>query len=235
MKSLIVPSLISLGVPVLMLLPSIKGRINYTKQATEKPEPHSKIIFITGMAGLLFIPIFKTLTGLPPFMGAMCSLAILWFLSDLLHRQHESRRHLSVSYILTKIDLSNVLFFLGILLAIGVLEKAHILKNLADVLGEHIHSTGGLAAAIGMLSAIIDNVPLVAASMGMYEHIPMDATLWQQIAYAAGVGGSIFIIGSAAGVALMGLENITFMDYLKKISFPAFVGFIAGLLAFNFL
>ncbi len=146
------------------------------------------------------MPVFKAVTGLPPFMGILISLSILWLVTDGLHHKHEQRRHLRVPYVLTKVDISGVLFFLGILLCVGSLEAASLLKDLATWLGGQVQSLATLATFIGLFSAVVDNVPLVAATMGMYplEVFPPDHTLWHMIAYAAGTGGSILIIGSSS-------------------------------------
>lgn len=232
MKALFLPSLVSLLVPLCYFTLTLKGRIGGVKNAAdEAQEPGAKLVFWLGIAGLIFVPIFKAWTGLPPFMGVLVSLSFLWLVTDGLHVPYERRKHLQIPHILTKIDISGVLFFLGILLAVGALEAAHLLHDLANLLGKQISSLPMLATFIGVLSAIIDNVPLVAASMGMYplEQFPVDHPLWMMIAYAAGTGGSLLIIGSSAGVALMGMEKIDFLTYMKKMTLPVLVGYLAGM------
>jgi Na+/H+ antiporter NhaD/arsenite permease-like protein len=167
-------------------------------------------------------------------MGALVSLSVLWLVTDGLHVPYAKRQHLQMPHILTKIDISGVLFFLGILFSVGALDAAHILHAFATQLGSYVASLPLLATLIGIVSAIVDNVPLVAASMGMYpiEQFPTDHPLWMMIAYAAGTGGSLLIIGSSAGVALMGMEKIDFLTYMKKVTIPVFVGYLAGMGAY---
>jgi len=235
-KTLIIPSLISVVVPLLLLLRNVKGKIsNLKKDAIEKPEPGSLIVLVLGILSLVMVPVFKSLTGLPPFMGAMLGLSVLWIVTDFMHKDNERLTHLKVPTILGKLDVSSVLFFLGILLSVGLLEEAMILDNLATFLNRHLSMDSiALPTIFGIISAIVDNVPLVAASMGMYPNLEQDARFWQQVAYAAGVGGSMLIVGSSSGVALMGLDKVTFIDYLKKISLPASIGFLAGMTYFLF-
>lgn len=231
-KALFFPSLISMLVPLLYFSIQSKGKLAPAENASlEVEEPGARVIFGLGVGGLVFVPIFKALTGLPPFMGILISLSTLWLVTDGLHNPYEHRRHLRVPHTLTKIDISGVLFFLGILLAVGALESADLLQALATWVGERVHSLAIVSTLIGIFSAIIDNVPLVAATMGMYplDQFPMDHTLWHMIAYAAGTGGSILIIGSAAGVALMGMEKIDFVSYMKKASIPVLLGYLAGM------
>lgn len=230
MKALFLPSLVSLFVPLLYFSQQMKGHFT-TKPEQEKREPGAVLVFVMGVLGLVFIPIFKALTGLPPFMGALFSLSILWITTDLMHFKENKRSHLRMPHIFSKIDLSGVLFFLGILLAVAALDTSGILVQLAAILQKTFATETWIATFIGMLSAIVDNVPLVAATMGMYplEHFPPDSNLWHLIAYTAGTGGSMLIIGSAAGVALMGIEKIDFISYLKKVSLPAFLGYLAGI------
>jgi len=232
MKSLFLPSVISLLVPLGYFTWSMSGNIGGIKNPSdETEEPGARLIFWLGMAGLIFVPVLKAWTGLPPFMGALVSLSFLWLVTDGLHFNYETRRHLQMPHILTKIDISGVLFFLGILFSVGALDAAGLLHTLAIKLGEFFTSLPVLATFIGILSAIIDNVPLVAASMGMFpmEQFPMDHPLWMMIAYAAGTGGSLLIIGSSAGVALMGMEKIDFLSYMKKVSLPVLVGYLLGM------
>ncbi len=233
-KQLFLPSLFSLVVCLCMLSFQMKG--NYSeafmiKGRQEKAEPGATLVFLLGILSLVLVPVIRALTGLPPFMGIFIGLGILWLVTDIMHRKHEERKHLRVPFVLTRIDITGVLFFLGILLCINSLEMAGILKSLANWIDIYITNKAMIAVVIGLFSSVVDNVPLVAACMGMYDlqSYPMDAPVWQMIAYTAGTGGSIMIIGSAAGIALMGIEKIDFIWYLKKVSFIALVGFFAGM------
>jgi Na+/H+ antiporter NhaD/arsenite permease-like protein len=208
----------------------------------------SRIMFIAGIAGLIFVPIFKAVTHLPPYLGMVLALSVVWLISEYIHPEEdfeEERRHLySVRRALSRIELSSILFFLGILLAINALETVMVtgptgqsmgmLHSLAEQIKTVIPSENIVIIIIGLASAVIDNVPLVAATMGMY-HYPIDADLWHFIAYSAGTGGSILIIGSAAGVAAMGMEKIDFIWYLKNIAWLAASGFFAGCFVFMLL
>ena len=197
------------------------------------------MIFALGIGGLLFVPVFKQITHLPPYTGILLVLGMLWLVADLMHRKKrpDERQKFSASAALTKIDMPSVLFFLGILLAVSVLESLHILAGLAHWMNTAIGNQNVIVYLIGLLSAVVDNVPLVAASMAMFDlhAYPMDSSVWEFIAYCAGTGGSILIIGSAAGVAVMGLEKIDFIWYLRKISFIAFLGYTAGALVYLML
>lgn len=235
MKSLFIPSVVSLLIPLLYFTWKSKGRLSPAeKKDKEQEEPGARIVFCLGVGALVFVPIFKAWTGLPPFMGILIGLSVLWLVTDGLHTPYENRRHLRVPHTLTKIDISGVLFFLGILLAVGALESAHLLQSLANWLSAQINSLPVIATLIGIFSAVIDNVPIVAATMGMYplEQFATDHPLWMMIAYAAGTGGSILIIGSAAGVALMGMEKIDFVTYMKKASIPVLIGYLVGMGAY---
>ncbi|NGX60430.1 MAG: Na(+)/H(+) antiporter NhaD [Chlamydiae bacterium] len=233
MQALLLPSIISLLLPLFFY--SMKQKGEYSQPTQEEfdvvPEPGANLVFYLGLGALIFVPIFKTLTGLPPFMGMLIGVAVLWLVTDILHHKYEHRQHLRVPTVLTKIDMSGVLFFLGILLAINALEAAGILNDLAGWLEREIHNQAVIATLIGCMSAVIDNVPLVAGTMGMYplSQFPMDSSLWHMIAYAAGIGGSMLLIGSSAGVALMGLEKINFFDYMRLITIPVLVGYLAGM------
>jgi len=233
MKALFLPSIISLLVPLIYFTFTLKGQ--YTQNKPEdldgEPAPGSRLVFFVGMGSLIFVPIFKTLTGLPPYMGVLLGVAVLWIITDILHRRYEDRLHLRIPSILNKIDIAGVLFFLGILLTINALETAGILSDVANWLDREIRNQVFIATIIGAISAIIDNVPLVAGTMGMYSlsEVPMDAPLWHMIAYAAGTGGSMLIIGSAAGVALMSLEKVDFISYMKKMTLPVLIGYLAGI------
>lgn len=189
-------------------------------------------MFFLGLGILLLVPVFKTVTHLPPFMGILFGLGILWVLGELIHRQkpEDTKEHLTLVSALSRIDLSSIMFFVGILLSVATLEHTHVLSSLAAWLDQTVGRLDVIVLLIGLASAVVDNVPLVAASMGMYnlaQH-PTDSFLWEFMAYCAGTGGSILIIGSAAGVAAMGLEKIDFMWYARKISLLALAGYAAG-------
>lgn len=233
MKALFIPSLVSMLIPLFWYSWRSKGKLSMDrmKSAGIKAEPGARLIFILGVAGLVFVPIFKAITGLPPFMGILLALSVLWLVTDIMHHPYEERQHLRVPHVLTRVDTSGVLFFLGILLCVDALQTAGILQTVADWLNANIPSQAMIATLIGFFSAIIDNVPLVAATMGMYSletYLP-DSSLWHMIAYTAGTGGSMLIIGSSAGVALMGMEKIDFVTYMKKATIPVMVGFLAGM------
>ena len=241
-KTLIVPSIVAMMVPLTVLSFTMKGEIVRPVEVgnEEDSDPTTaferNLIFFLGVAGLLFVPVFKTLTHLPPFMGMMLSLGVLWLVTEIIHRSKNKadKSQLSVIGVLRKIDTASVLFFLGILLAVAGLQSAGHLavmaQNLNEWFGGNIYA---INIVIGLLSAIVDNVPLVAGSMGMYEitsvgNFAQDGVFWQFLAFCAGTGGSALIIGSAAGVAAMGLEKIDFVWYLKKISILALLGYFAG-------
>lgn len=232
MKSLFIPSLLSLVIALFLLGWGMKGSYPRLVERAheEKVEPGARLVFFCGIGALIFVPIFKALTGLPPFMGILIGLGVVWLVTDVLHSPHAEREHLRIPYILTRIDTSGILFFLGILLCISALDAAGILRELAQILNQYIHNLSVLTTLIGIISAIVDNVPLVAAGMGMYDlqTYPQDSSFWQMLAYCAGTGGSILIIGSAAGVALMGMEKIDFLWYVKKISLIALASYLAG-------
>ena len=241
-KTLIVPSIVAMMVPLTVLSFTMKGDIVRPVEVGNEDDSdpttafERNLIFFLGVAGLLFVPIFKTLTHLPPFMGMMLSLGVLWLVTEIIHRSKNKadKSQLSVIGVLRKIDTASVLFFLGILLAVAGLQSAGHLavmaQNLNEWFGGDIYA---INIVIGLLSAIVDNVPLVAGSMGMYEitsvgNFAQDGVFWQFLAFCAGTGGSALIIGSAAGVAAMGLEKIDFVWYLKKISILALLGYFAG-------
>ena len=190
-------------------------------------------MFFMGLGVLIMVPAFKTLTHLPPFMGILFGLGLLWLTGDLIHRNKEDqeKQHLTLAHALMRIDMSSIIFFIGILLAVATLEHTHILNALAAWLDQSIGRQDLIVTIIGIASAIVDNVPLVAASMGMYDlsQYPADSFLWEFMTYCAGTGGSILIIGSAAGVAAMGLEKIEFIWYVKKISWLALISYFAGI------
>ncbi len=232
MKALFLPSLVSLVVPLLIFSYKEKGKISgVLPTENTRGEPGGKAVFFLGVLGLLFVPFFHAWTKLPPFMGMIAVVGALWILTDLFHFKHSEREHLRVPYILTKIDTSSILFFLGVLLSMNALGTAGVLDEIADTLDVYFSTDAGLAVVMGLISAVVDNVPLVAATMEMYplaEH-PTDSPLWHMIAYAAGTGGSILLIGSSAGIALMGMEKLNFFTYVKKASLPILIGFLAGL------
>ncbi|MBL0047963.1 MAG: sodium:proton antiporter NhaD [Bacteroidetes bacterium] len=231
---LFLPSLICLLTPLIYLSFRLKGNVqtpvdieNETKKNIRPIEKNS--VFFAALTLLFFVPVFKLLTGMPPYMGILLGLSLLWILTEILHKSKNSefRAQYSVAAALQRIDVPSILFFLGILLAITALESAGILGQLAVQLNTLTQSKTIIALTIGVLSAVVDNVPLVAASMGMYD-FKMDDFFWEFIAYCAGTGGSILIIGSAAGVAAMGMEKIEFGWYLKKIGGLALAGYLAG-------
>lgn len=235
MGSLFLPSLVSAIVPIFLLSFFIKGNIEgKSTEKDEAAEPFSNAILGLGIGSLVFVPMFKMMTGLPPYMGMLFAVCIMWLVTDLAHSQYKNRYHLRLPFVLTKIDWSSTLFFLGILLCIGALEAEDILRDLAILFDNHIGNTNLIALAIGFASAVIDNVPLVAASMSMYDlsRYTQDSTFWHLVAYCAGTGGSMLIIGSAAGVVFMGLEEVNFFWYLRKITLPALAGYITGFLIY---
>jgi len=243
MKILIIPSLVSLIVPLIYLSFQLKGSLEPPKpRKSDNDETittfERNTMFFVGIGMLLFVPIFKTVTHLPPYMGVLLALGIVWLVSEILHskKDDEDRKPFTAAHALSKIDTSSILFFMGILLAIGVLEVTHTLSGLAAWMNDTIGNLDAIVFIIGIASAVIDNVPLVAASMGMYDlaTYPQDHRIWEFLAYCAGTGGSMLIIGSAAGVAVMGMENISFFWYLKRISLLALLGYVAGALVYVF-
>jgi NhaD family Na+/H+ antiporter len=233
MKLLFVPSILSLVVALSLFGIGLKGHYPKIVQRAreDETEPGGRLIFFLGLGALIFVPIFKALTGLPPFMGMLISLGALWFTTDFIHGEAETRKHLRVPHILSRIDTSGILFFLGILLCINALNAAGLLHKLADFLDHTIQNLTVIPIIIGLISAVIDNVPLVAAGMGMWDiqTYPVDSSFWQLLAFCAGTGGSVLIIGSAAGVALMSLEKISFLWYLRKVGWIAFISYLAGI------
>ncbi len=238
---LILPSLVSMFIPLLWMSFKMKGAVSRPEaMAYDKPGSSTvferNIVFITGTAVLLMVPVFKTLTGLPPFMGMLAGLAILWTITEFIHKKknEEEKTSFSVASALQRVDTQSVFFFLGILLAISALESNGLLSSLAQKMDSAIGNINITTLCIGLASAIVDNVPLVAAAQGMYPltTFPTDHYFWEFLAYCAGTGGSILIIGSAAGIAVMGIERIPFVWYLKKISFPALLGYFAGALVY---
>ncbi len=240
-KQTFLASFVSMVIPTIIINYLIKGKIeiktnveqnlNFNTNSIER-----NLIFYVGIGCLLFIPVFKTITHLPPYMGMLLSLGIMWTITELIHhKKHDNEKgSLSVSHALRKIDTPSILFFFGILMSISALEAAGILPQMAITLNKTVGNINLVAICIGLLSAVFDNVPLVAALQSMYSlnDFPKDHYFWELLAFTAGTGGSCLIIGSAAGVAVMGMEKIDFFWYLKKISWIAFIGFIAGVSTF---
>ena len=249
-KEIFIPSLVSAVIPAYILSLSLKGELvavtpksGTLAEANELTKAQRKAVFFIGVGGLIFVPIFKSITHLPPFVGILLVLGLLWTVTELFYahlhgREEKSGMQKRVTNILSRIDMSTILFFLGILMAVACLETIGVLETLGEGLnvtfnGNHYLVTG----IIGVLSSIVDNVPLVAGCMGMYPvaevgDMAVDGIFWQLLAYCAGVGGSMLIIGSAAGVVVMGLEKITFGWYMKKITWIAFVGYLAGIIVY---
>lgn len=246
-SSLILPSFVCLIVPLAIASFFMKGEVRSPKESEEKkttriimvPADLKQIsraekltVFFLGIGVLVMVPIFKSVTHLPPFMGILLGLGILWLVTEILHKSKndEDKDPVSVIGVLRKVDVPSVLFFFGILVAISSLQATGLLKDLALFMDERFGNLYSIGISLGLLSAIVDNVPLVAASMGMYEltQFPPDHLMWQFIAYCAGTGGSALIIGSAAGVAAMGMEKIAFGWYVRKISWLAIIGYFAG-------
>ncbi len=241
----ILPSLVCMLIPLIWISKTLSGNVRRPekdKLSEHEVEPTTdferKFVFFLGVAALLMVPVFKTITHLPPFMGILGGLGLMWLVTELLHRKknYESKSKLSVIGVLRKIDTPSVLFFLGILIAVGALSTAGHLVDLAGGLQESIGNLYVINVIIGVLSSIVDNVPLVAGAMGMYDigayvpgvAYPQDHEFWVFLAYCAGTGGSCLIIGSAAGVAIMGILKIDFVWYMKKMTLPALVGYLAG-------
>lgn len=253
LSEIFIPSLVSMLIPAFLLQMLLKGNIQYDDMSSDMSGDREvlefngfqrKIVFAIGVGGLCSVPLFHFFTDLPPFAGILLVLGILWTVTEVFYRNLHKKRgdeiqfSKRVSSLLSRIDMSTILFFLGILMAVACLEEVGVLKELGSGLnitfnGNHYAVTG----IIGVLSAIVDNVPLVAGSMGMYPigiepDMAVDGIFWQLLAYCAGVGGSMLIVGSAAGVVVMGLEKITFGWYMKRITWIAFLGYIAGILSY---
>lgn len=234
----ILPGIVVALVPLTIMALKFKGKTIPGSTGTANPKHHkeSNIILFTGVGLLLFVPLFKTVTHLPPFMGMLLALGIIWFVGSLIHKnkQPDERLRYSVTHALRSIDTSSVLFFLGILLAVSALQSFGILKQLAVITKSHISNDYVIGSLLGLFSAIIDNVPLVAAAQGMFsmDVYPTNHIFWEFLALATGTGGSAIIIGSAAGVAVMGIEKVNFFWYLKHISWLALLGFLAGISVF---
>ena len=243
MKSLLIPSLVSVLVPALVIARVLKGKPVIAPQGADaaaegwrSSDAEARVVFAVGMGALIGVPAFKTWTGLPPFLGLLFGLGLLWLIGELMHRgkSDEDKEGLTLASALNRIDMGSITFFIGILLAVAALEHTHLLSSLADWLDRTVGRLDLIVILIGLVSAVVDNVPLVAASMGMYslERFPTDSFIWEFLAYCAGTGGSILIIGSAAGVATMGLEKIDFLWYARKISFYALIGYFAGAICY---
>ena len=240
-KETFLASLTCMVVPTIIINYRIKGKIDLFEKSEKNLNALSSafdrnLVFFIGIACLLFVPVFKTITHLPPYMGMLLSLGIMWVLTELLHSKKdiEEKGNLSVNHAIRKIDTPSILFFFGILMSIAALEQVGLLKDAATYLDQTIGNIKIIAILIGLLSSILDNVPLVAALQSMYglDIYPTDHYFWEFLAYTAGTGGSVLIIGSAAGVAVMGIEKIDFFWYLKNVSWVAFIGFITGALVF---
>ncbi len=243
MLTLFLPSLVCMVVPLIYLQFTLKGELGHAGSHEHKDHGHgghghgaqikgSTTMLIMGVGGLVSVPIFKTVTHLPPYLGMLLALGVLWVVSELINPDMDEadKRPYTAAGALTRIDVPSVLFFLGILLAVGALQSMEILSHFANWLDETIGDQRIIITLIGILSSIVDNVPLVAASMGMYDMSVyyQDHLIWEYLAYCAGTGGSILIIGSAAGVAVMGMEKIDFIWYIKRISLLAMLGYFAG-------
>lgn len=256
---LFLPCIVSVIVPLLLIIKKMNGTESESsrERLPETKSPHSSSVTVTdrilisliGMGGLVFVPVFRTLTGLPPFMGIMLVLGILWVTTEIIYdrkRDIQENRKLRISKVISRIDLTTVMFFLGILMVVGALKEQGILAASSAFLDKYISNEYLTTGIIGILSSIIDNVPLVAAAMGMYpvaDPLTVEAgtyaasfvqngSFWELLAFCAGTGGSLLIIGSAAGIVSMGLTNINFGWYLKNITWRAFLGYIAGMLIY---
>jgi Na+/H+ antiporter NhaD/arsenite permease-like protein len=243
-KTLILPSIICMTIPLLYLQFTLKGELGHSKAVDQlgghahgdAPARGAKTMLFLGIAGLISVPVFKTVTHLPPYLGMLLALGVLWIVSELINPDMDEaeKKPYTPAGALSRVDVPSVLFFLGILLAVSALQAMGTLQQFAGFLDQTLGDNRIIITLIGILSAIVDNVPLVAASMGMYsmETYYPDHMIWEYLAYCAGTGGSILIIGSAAGVAVMGMEKIDFIWYLKKISLLALLGYFAGAIVY---
>lgn len=239
-EALFVASVVNLLVPLLVVTIGLRGKpfqaAGVAFETSDVPPFERNLILLLGLGVLVAVPAFKQATHLPPFMGILFGLGILWFAGEILHKGKppEARHRLTLAHALSRIDLSSLLFFVGILLAVATLEHGNILAALAHWLESTVGRQDVIVLLLGLLSAIVDNVPLVAASIGMYplSRYPTDSFLWEFMAYCAGTGGSILIIGSAAGVAAMGIEKIQFIWYMRRIAWLAMLGYFAGALVY---
>lgn len=229
----LVPSLAACAIPLFIVYRQFgNATIESTGKALKK-NGQQNLILVAGISLLVMVPVFKTVTHLPPFMGMLTALAFMWILTSIIHYRETDDASDTVSRALQKIDSTSILFFLGILLAVSALDSFGVLKQVALWLNQLLSNHYSIAIALGLLSSVVDNVPLVAASQGMYGlQFPTDHSFWELLALTTGTGGSMIIIGSAAGVAMMGMEKINFIWFLKKISWLALLGFIAGILVF---
>ena len=235
-KQLLLPSIAVCLIPTLIVAFHFRKKaiqILLVSDSTGTEKREGKIILMSGIGFLLFVPVFKTITHLPPFMGMMLALGFMWVITTLIHKnkEPEDQQKFTVANALQKIDTPSILFFLGILLAVSALQSYGLLKETAAYLTTNLKNDYLIGISLGLLSAVVDNVPLVAASQGMYDltTYPTDHSFWEFLALTTGTGGSIIIIGSAAGVAVMGIEQIDFMWYLKKIGWLALIGFVSGI------
>lgn len=252
-KMVIVPSIFNMIIPLAIVSIYMKGHIDRPEVINDGTQDYTtekerKLLLFLGVGALLFVPIFKTVTHLPPYMGMLLGLGVIWVTTELLHHKKEAaiKKKLTIFGVLKSVDVPTVFFFLGILTAVAALQSAGHLGLLAEYLDEKVHNIFAINTIIGILSSIVDNVPLTAGAMGMYpimtdamvqaaaepeyaHHFVQDGAFWELLAYAAGTGGSILIIGSAAGVAAMGLEKIDFIWYMKRISLLALAGYLAGI------
>lgn len=239
MKVLLLPSIAVCIIPALLISRQFRGK-KFDKtnivQCSAEELKEGKVMLLSGLGFLLFVPVFKTFTHLPPFTGMLLALGLMWVITTVIHKgkQQDDRIRFSVTHALQKIDSPSILFFLGILLAISALQSAGVLTVLAENLSSVLKNDYLIGSTLGVLSALVDNVPLVAASQGMYDltTYPVDHPFWEFLALTTGTGGSMIIIGSAAGVAVMGIEQINFMWYLKKIAWIALLGFVSGISIF---
>ncbi len=245
-SALLLPSFVSLLVPLAILTrlykPQPQPKLPIAKQGVSRPyvtpttRRERRTMLAIGLGGMLFVPIFKTITHLPPYMGMMLVLGFIWVASEILHsdKDEAERKKFTAAYALSRIDTPSILFFLGILLAVGSLEATGVLRSLAGSLSQAVGNLDAIVLLIGLVSAVVDNVPIVAAAMGMYDlqTYPVDTKLWTFLAYCAGTGGSLLLIGSASGVAVMGMEKLAFGWYLRKMSWLALIGYVAGALVY---
>lgn len=243
-SEIIVPSFIAFIVPTFVMQMHLKGELpEVVEKRTVEETPLSsfqkKLIFAIGVGGLCCVPVFHTVTELPAFMGILAVLGVLWTVTEIIYRQHEEHDPMAkrVTKMLSRIDMATIMFFLGILMAVATLSEIGVLAQMGKYLDDAIGNDYLITGAIGILSSIVDNVPLVAASMKMYvidsaPNLVVDGVFWQLLAYCAGVGGSMLIIGSAAGVVVMGLEHISFGWYMKNVTWIAFIGYVAGIVCY---
>ncbi len=240
MKTLFLPSVVCMIVPLIYLSFTLKGTLGETQEHNIKNEEQmihgGKLMLILGIVAFVSVPVFKTITHLPPYLGMLGALGILWIVSELIHSELDEaiRKNYTAAGALARIDVPSVLFFLGILLSVGALESMMTLDHFAEFLTSSIGNNQIIVTLIGLGSSIVDNVPLVAASMGMYDMdmYPQDNMIWEYLAYCTGTGGSILIIGSAAGVAVMGMEKIDFIWYIRRLSLIAMMGYFAGAIVY---